>query len=273
MKSLKAGIKAPFPELRGSMGNMIFPAFAEVKLDGEYNQIEYRSFRGHSDIFCINKYGTIKSEFPALSAVLQAIKDKVFSCTLLCEVYVTDGKLGRLYDFLSQKTSDSLMITIHDVAQIDDVDLKPLPTLDRKEKLQELLDNYNYCIQPKWINNKQEAEDYFNVMTGHGFEGIVLKSANSPMNYGPCDWVKMKYKDRNNYDVVLIDPHKERIEICAYGPPGTASHIRGTRVGVKAPNRYKKYIKVGDVVEIEHQGRLKSGSLRHPTLIARKEWV
>jgi hypothetical protein len=45
-----------------------------------------------------------------------------------------------------------------------------------------------------------------------------------------------------------------------------------TIVGLKAPNRYKKHIKIGDKVTVEHQGVLASGSLRHPVLIPRKEW-
>lgn len=270
---MKAGIKAPYPELRGSISSLQFPAFAEVKLDGEYNQVEYRTedYGNKRAIFCVNKYGTIKSDFPALNDVLERIERKADSCTFICEVFTNDGSLGELYTFLKMKKSDALQLVIHDISMLDGTDLTRRSTLDRKEILNEVL-GADMAMKTRLVQSKDEAKDLFESLTGKGYEGIVLKDLHSPLVYGPCGWVKMKYKDRSDYKVTFIDPNRERIEIVAIYSPSMAPVSR-VEVGVKAPNKYKRYIQVGDMVTIEHQGVLKSGSLRHPVLIKKKEWI
>jgi len=111
-----------------------------------------------------------------------------------------------------------------------------------------------FCIKPQIIHSKQEALAYFEHITSQGYEGIVLKSCDSIFIHGSCPWVKLKYKDQTDYPVSLIDPTKQRIKILNVS----------TAVGVKVADKDKANLKIGDLVTIEHQGVLVSGSLRHP---------
>ena len=253
------------PELRGNLAGMRYPAFAEIKLDGEFNFIEFNG----KDIRTINKYGTQKTEFHDLQKMFYMLEGSgVKQAVLLCELYWDKGKSGDLYKFLCHKTDNNVHIHVFDVLMRDDVDLRSEPLVSRKEHLWEMVGQWQ--IGDVIVNNPLEAEGIFVNTTSNGYEGIVLKSLDSPLILGPCSWVKMKYKDRNDYRVVTLDLHKERIEVEVPQPPIRKPSVI---VGVKAPNRYKKHIKIGDMVTIEHQGVLESGSLRHPVLIPKKEWL
>lgn len=249
------------PELRGSIGGMRYPAFAEIKLDGEFNFIEYKDKGNGLKICTVNKYGTIRLGFPELTKMGYVLQGNgVKQAVMLCELYWNEGKLGALYELLCHKKDDNVKIHVFDVLMRDGQDLRNLPLVQRKEHMWEMVGQWQ--LGDKIVNNKIEAHDCFMNATAQGYEGVVIKSLDSPLILGPCSWVKMKYKDQNELPVVTIDPNKERIEV---------KH-NGTIVGVKAPNRYKRHINVNDIVTIEHQGVLDSGSLRHPVLIAKKEW-
>jgi len=248
------------PELRGSLANIRYPAFCETKLDGEFCFIHYVPNKRGEQIWTVNKYGTSRDCFKALRQIWDILrKNSVFtSQVFLAELFHGSGMRGSLYDLNSNKKSDDLHLCIFDVFD------QTKSLLDRKELLFEMIGPNQ--IQPIVIMDRPDAEVQFKLATSKGYEGIVLKPLDSPLVLGPCSWVKMKYKDRNELFVGMVDLHKERIEVIH--PTGTV----GVAVGVKAPNRYKKHIKAGDVVTIEHQGVLPSGSLRHPVLIAKKEW-
>jgi ATP-dependent DNA ligase len=247
---------------------MNYPAFVECKMDGEYTVIFYK--RGVK-CFTVNKYGKVREDYPALLELYVALEhSEADSCTMLAELYFKDGKLGRLYDLNSNKESDTLKLHVFDVAGINGQHVGKLPLVERKELLFELIGSLQCKTQMAY--SKNDVENMFQETAfKFGYEGIVVKSLASTLTMGPCDWVKMKYKDRSDYEVRVVDPVLERIEVNV--PHITGGMTNGTvNVGCKAPNRYKKHIKVGDMVTIEHQGVLDSGSLRHPVLIPRKEW-
>lgn len=259
----KVSTNAYAPELRGSLASMKYPAFSEIKLDGEFNYIYYAD----KQIYTKNKYGKKREGFNELNMMKEHLERKeVKSALMLCELYWEDGKLGRLYDLLSHKTDNRVHIDVFDVMMKDNKNVSTLSLLDRKELLWEMLDTWQ--VRGKVVQDGKEATESFNDAVSHGWEGVVIKSMDSPLTLGPCSWVKMKYKDQSNYEVGFIDPHKERIEVLVPDPKA----LDPITVGVKAPNRYKKHIKVGDMVTIEHQGVLASGSLRHPVLIKKPEW-
>jgi len=151
--------------------------------------------------------------------------------------------------------------------EIDNFDLRTTDLITRKEYMGVMLRGWSIATI---VRNVPEVEKFFNERIALGYEGIVVKNFGSPIVLGPCDWVKIKNKDQTDYEIVEIDQDKERIEVLVpcFVPVGQGF----IHVGVKAPNRYKKYLKVGDKVTIEHQGVLDSGSLRHPVLIPKKEW-
>jgi len=256
----------PCPELRGSIDAMKYPALSDIKVDGEFEYIILLE----NDACCVNKYGTVKRDFTALMLCQQSLKScKHSKACLLGELYMDNGKAGDFYVMQANKNRpEALNLFIHDIVMLDGVDLRNQNLLTRREMLHEAL---YWCPATNLVNNKQEALDHFKTMTSQGWEGTVIKSCDSKLVFGPCSWVKMKKKDQNDYEVHLIDPVQERIEVLVK-TPGMGYQGAGVRVGVKCCHRYKRHIKVGDIVTIEHQGVLASGSLRHPVLIPKKEW-
>lgn len=268
MNTTKKSLALDPPSLRGSLAGMQYPAIAELKYDGEFDFIYYEN---DGSTHTINKYGTVRSDFPSLNTLHETLdKRGIKDAILLCEIYWDTGKSGALYDLLSHKKDDNVRIALFDIYSINNVILHSVDLITRKEILFDLFGKWQ--TEFKVVTNKAEAEIQFLKATQDNWEGVVVKSLKGPLTLGPCSWVKLKYKDRSNYEVNLVDKTKERIEILA--PCVNPSHKIPTfiEVGVKCPNKYKKYISVGDRIVIEHQGVLKSGSLRHPVLIADKSW-
>ena len=276
MKTLKlaGSVDMPIPELRRKLGSMKYPAFGEIKYDGEFTFIFYEG----NKICTVNKYNKLRTQFPQLND----IRDDIFDCgraqsaTMLAELYYGEGKRNALYDLNSNKESDTLNLKIFDLLELYGNDMTQEQLVDRKEALQDIFPtNTQFLAKTKVIKDKIGAEEYFKWTTDNGYEGAVIKSLDSHLVSGPCSWVKMKFKDQSDYEVHLIDPSKERIEVLV---PIVSAHPSGTaqkfvRVGVKAAQRYKRHIKVNDKVTVEHQGVLDSGSLRHPVLIPKGEWL
>jgi len=264
----------PIPELRGSIKHITYPAFAELKLDGEFNFLVYTP----KLCFLINKYGTVRKNFPALNDIEKILKNNVGtdvghdkgSCMLVCEVYWDKGKLHDIYKLNSHKKDDDTKIAVFDVVSWNG-DLRREVLVDRLEGLH-ALGLSDYTPESKVVLNEVELEQFFEQMVKDGYEGIVAKPLDGIFPAGPCPWAKVKFKDQNDCAVTLVDTSKERIEIISVSVDPTSGKPRMIPVGVKAPNKYKKHIKVGEVVTIEHQGVLESGSLRHPVLIPKGEW-
>jgi len=267
MKVSKSAVPSvPIPELRGTAKHLKYPCLAQLKVDGEFNFLVYHP----NKVFLVNKYGTVKQDFPALnkiSEILEFTSDG--SAMLACEVYWGEGKLGALYDFLSHKKDDNLKIAIFDLLAWNG-DMRREPLINRLEALHEL-GLGDSTPQSKIVNDEEELYGFFDDIVNQGYEGVVAKPLNDIFPVGPSPWTKLKYKDQSDWPVVAIDPVKERIEV-AITTTNLSQQPRVVNVGVKAPNRYKAHIKIGDLVTIEHQGILPSGSIRHPVLIPKKEW-
>ena len=255
-----------FPQLRGSLAGVRYPALAELKYDGEFNYIIFKN----SDTYTINKYGTMRRDFPHLNLVKKKLEsNSVSSAVLVCEVYWNEGKLGALYDLLSKKKDDAIKLCIFDVIELNNDNVRNHTLLDRKELLHDV--GLKRWLPKCWVvEDKADVDIRFQGATLEGYEGIVVKDFDTHFVNGPCSWVKIKYKDRSDYQVSLVEHIKERIEVQV--PVTKPNQPQWITLGVKAPNRYKAHIKVGDMVTVEHQGVLASGSLRHPVLIAKKEW-
>lgn len=269
MKTTKAGKPVPYPECRGSVDHLSYPAFAEIKFDGEYTVIHW-----HRDLACLamNKNGKCREDFCDLNEIKARLeRSEATSATLMAELYYSDGHSGRLYDLLSNKENDDLHLAVFDCVGLNGTHIGNQPFIERREVLHELLSDSLFMPEGRIVNNRNELDEFFSLKCVQGYEGIVAKNLDSTVVMGPCSWAKMKYKDRSDYSVIQIDNGKERIEVAVTGR-NTSNQITVTNVGVKAPNKYKKHISLGDSVTIEHQGVLPSGSLRHPVLIPRKEW-
>ena len=112
MKTAKSKVPSiPIPELRGSIQNLKYPVLAEVKLDGEFNFLVYTP----SHTFLINKYGTVRQDFPALNDIQKILDDSAGGSTMLvCEVYWDEGKLHDIYKLNSNKKGDATKICVFD---------------------------------------------------------------------------------------------------------------------------------------------------------------
>jgi ATP-dependent DNA ligase len=262
---LTKGIPAvhlPFPELRGSINSIKYPAYLDIKYDGEANYFIYDKDKGP---YLINKYGTTRSKWHKLDKIVDIISPTNNNCIMLGELVATDGKNGDLYNLLKMKDDDSIKFVIYDVkpdGMAADMSLEVrkayLTTLMLVGGLQDV------CAS-KRVNNAKEAQDAFNEVVKYGYEGVVVKSMKGRFPNGTCDWAKIKFKDQTVYTVLNVDPVKERMEISV---PNTTGIVV---CGVKLCSKHKNNIKAGDRVLIEHQGILSSGSLRHPVFIRKEE--
>ena len=249
---ISKGDRQAFPELRGDIRAIRYPAYVEAKCDGELNWFK-------PDKEClINKSGKIRYSFP-ITKELSHIKHK-----LLGELYWGDGKAGALYEFLKHQTDDELKFMVFDV----DI---PGTYFERRMWLIEHISPTPHVriVDASRALTKDNIEpnyDYY--VHCLRYEGIVVKSGDSRLIMGICPWVKMKNKETSDLPVAYIDPTLERIDV--WVQLSDDNHI-GKMCGVKVMNKVKATLKIGDIVEIEHQGILSQGGLRHPVFIRRRD--
>jgi len=257
--------KQAFPELRGKLSQIRYPAYIEPKIDGELNWYYAPAGPpGSGEIgMLVNKSGKQRYGMP-IAYDLDKIQ-AIWGLELLGELYWNDGKSGDLYEVLKHQNSDNLKYMVFDI----DI---PGTYLQRRALLEQIIKPTQHVtlIQKFVVNNEREVRDAFTWWTRAGFEGIVVKNADSRLIMGPCGWVKMKKKDQSDYMVIHIDPHKERIQIAVpithivVGDTPFGGQSEFAYVGVKVNHKDKTKLRLGDKVTIEHQGVLSSGGLRHP---------
>jgi hypothetical protein len=234
-----------YPELRGKIAFISFPAFVETKLDGELNV--YLPGTG-----IVNKNGKTRTSCP-ITDYLESI-----DAVLWGELYYPPGRNGDLYGLLSHPDSDSLCFSIFDITRYKECSLEQEPYVKRREILLEVLpQGQPDCVKVVptiMANSLQETQSMLKYICQQGYEGIVIKNASSPFLTGSCNWVKIKPVETVDVPVTFIDPVREKMEI----------NYNGRSVSVKLNNKYRHMVSPGDIVEISHNGVLSRGSLRHP---------
>ena len=234
---------------------MVYPAWAEVKLDGEFNWFIYDN-RINPGYF-INKHGRVRSKWD----VATKIESHGYPLRLIGELFWNEGMKGALYDLLKHQKDDGLNFYPFDIVEYNGENMRTVPLIERKELLAHIAKDItdNHKINGRVVQNKGEVLAYFNEIVAQGFEGIVVKPLNSKLVFGPCDWVKIKDKDESNFPIHSIDPVRERVEIWVKTP------VSGKLVGLKVCNKDKVNLQVGEMIKVEHQGILSGGGLRHPS--------
>jgi len=190
-------------------------------------------------------------------------KKGISDIIMVGELMYKMGINGDLYKLLSNKdNNEDLRFIPFDVIRYQGQNLASEPLITRKEILNEL----NILqAKPIVVQNKDEVMKYFHDAIESNFEGIVVKSLEGRYTSGPCDWAKIKNKDQSDYEVITIDPTRDRIEVLVKKGQNS-NHV----CGVKCMPKDKVDLKLGDWVKIEHQGQLDTGGLRHPVYKRRR---
>lgn len=246
---ISKGKPQQFPEINGHFETMRYPVYVEEKYDGITNWLIVPSIHdpeidGIEGPYLINGNGKITFDLP----ITREIEMSSNPYRLLGELHYRDGRAGDFYK-LKGADEDDLKFTAFDV------DLS-LAYSDRRKWLVENIKatRHIHLALAVMALNKEQVLEVYNSCVKMGMEGVVVKSFDSRLIMGSCPWVKIKKTETLDLKVVSISPNQERIEV-----------LHGNiRVGVKCVNKYKRDLKVGDIVEIEHKGVLEGGSLRHP---------
>lgn len=273
---ISKGNTQDFPKLRGDISGLRYPVYVEPKIDGELDW--YVPCCEDEAGYLINKSGKIRSDCPIVKELDAMLPIDQWPCPtngLLGELHWGDGKKGQLYEFLSHQKDDDLRFTVFDVDMPGTYEeriawlVKHIPSWTSTGHVRLITNNR--------ADNKAEVMELYKCWTQDseegGYEGIVVKSADSRLIMGPCSWVKMKEFQSCECTITSIDPSRERIEVdpCQYmnNPIGR----KPVRVGVKVPTVEKIKLRVGDIIEIEHLGILDSGALRNPVYKPRETYV
>lgn len=243
-------METPAYECRGTLKDLVYPCYAELKIDGEYNVFAYSML--------VNKYGVIKRDLP----VITELKD--IDAVFIGELYWGTGKRGSLYKLLAHKKHPDLKFAIFDILRYKEEDLRYITYEKRQEILQVLLPEplkHTHRLIPHKTESREELDSVFKNAVKNGFEGLVVKNKMSFLLSRTTRWVKMKHKETADLRIVEIDPTRERIEV----------RVNDNKAcGVKVINKYKRELQLGDIVEIQHQGLLDNHGLRHPVYIRRR---
>lgn len=269
MKYHQGTVIPPYPHIDGK--TWAYPCYAENKKDGEANI--------YSNGVLISKAsGRIRYDCPITNLLSQIVDNDTI---LFGELHWEDGKAGALYDFLSHAFDDKLKFTIFDVHNPKWTE--NMSYEDRKEWLMTNIREHpiykknNYEVgtvripSPNYIENEAMLTELIQKNKDEGWEGLVIKQPDSLLYaiggkgiiVSQQHWVKIKHKTTGDYEVRSISPTQERMEVWV------GDKVKGRTVGVKLVNKYKPFVNVGDIVEIEHQGVLSSGGLRHPTFLGK----
>lgn len=246
-----------FPEINGKLETIRYPVYVETKVDGITSWLVIPSIYdpGIDDIegpYLVNGNGKILHDLP----ITHEIEMLSSSYRLLGELHYGEGKARDFYKIKGAE-EDELNFTVFDVNI-------SLPYHERCKWLIEHVrgtPHVNRVLSVMALNKEQVLKIYNQYVDDMGYEGAVVKSFDSRLIMGPCPWVKLKKKETLDLKVVAISSTQERIEVLH----------ENKRVGVKCLNKHKKDLKIGDIVEIEYQGVLEGGSLRHPVFLRKRD--
>jgi hypothetical protein len=250
MKTAKTNEIPWCPKLRGGTDNIWFPAYVQIKIDGEYNLIHYSGKT--NEIYSVNKNGLKRWDYPAINAIKFKINNSKWcdkEITLIAELYYGEGKNNDLYKLLANKKSDDLNLYVHDFM------LPNKDTVDRIKEL-ELLSLIEEGKEIWYVHNNEQLEGVYVGAFKRGYEGVVVKPEKATLAMAQR-WVKIKNTDETHMQVVDLCPGQERIEL---------KHEGGT-VGAKCPEFVKRTLSLGDKVLVKHFGFLSGGGVRNPIII------
>ncbi|HEY8165364.1 MAG TPA: DNA ligase D [Gemmatimonadaceae bacterium] len=181
----------------------------ELKLDG-YRLIASKS---HGEALLLTRNGNdYTGVFPEIARAVKALP--IDDCIIDGEVVVCDAKglpsfamlqrRGRLTSSMDiKRAAVDLPATFYsfDFLAFEDFDLRPLPLVERKQQLMEVLPKLGPLRALEHIETDGEA--FLEQVTAMGLEGIIAKKADS--KYRPrrsSDWLKIKAERTGDFIIV-----------------------------------------------------------------------
>jgi bifunctional non-homologous end joining protein LigD len=208
----------------------------EIKLDGyrmharlEAGRVNILTRRGHD----------WTGKYPAIAdAIAELPRSNAYLDGELCGV-LHDGKTAfNLIQNASDTGAGDLIFFLFDVLYLDGVDLRGLPLVDRKARLEQLLAGAANCLH--YVDHQAgHGAPFHRVACEHGLEGIVSKRANGRYEPDRRSWLKTKCLNREEFVVVgWSDPEGSRHRIgsllLGYYTPG-GDLIYAGRAGAGMP--------------------------------------
>ena len=88
-------------------------------------------------------------------------------------------------------SQENLYVWCFDLMEFNGEDLRPLPLIARKQKLELLLHRHDHPYV-RYSEAFKNAEQLLAECRVRGLEGIVSKKKQAPYKSGKCDWIKVK---------------------------------------------------------------------------------
>jgi len=144
------------------------------------------------------------SKYPAIAEALAEVPaSTAYLDGELCGVLPNGRTAFNLVQNASDtRSSGSLAFFLFDLPFLDGEDLRPMPLIERKDRLKRLLADVLSCLQ---FTDHQlgHGPAFHRFACEHRLEGIVSKRANAPYEPGRHTWLKLKCLNREEFVVVV----------------------------------------------------------------------
>lgn len=155
----------------------------ELKMDG------WRCVAYVEDGACelVSRNGNVYKGFARLANEVATlpVKNAIVDAELVC---IDDQGRSVFLDLMRRRKAEAILYCF-DLLWLDGIDLRPLPLLDRKRKLQTLLKGQTSCMFAKHVEAK--GVDLFKLICELDGEGIVAKHKAGPYTTAPKSWFKI----------------------------------------------------------------------------------
>jgi bifunctional non-homologous end joining protein LigD len=154
----------------------------ELKFDG-WRCVVYLD---HGGCELVSRNGNTYKGFTRLAKAVAGLK--VQDAIIDAEVVCLDGEGKSVFLDLMRKRKVEATLYAFDLLWHDGEDLRHLPLLDRKRKLQRLLKGQNWCL---YAEHFDKGTALFQAACDKDLEGIVAKHKLAPYSSKPQSWFKV----------------------------------------------------------------------------------
>ncbi|MEM7436560.1 MAG: DNA ligase D [Myxococcota bacterium] len=257
----------------------------ELKLDG----VRILAERQHDEARLF--YRTHRSATASFPEVVEALR------TLVAREVVLDGEIitfdeaghpsfhklaSRIHarrpgDIRFLRDAVPVVFVVFDILSVGGLDLRPLPLLDRKQVLADIVRGSGVIRPLDHFDDDGTALLAF--CDAHGLEGVVAKRSDSPYRVGPKrsgDWVKIKRVREDDFVATGYVPSKANpkhlgsLDIATYHDGELQSRGRvGSGISDREAKRLLERFDDGQsvVVRVRYAGWTEEGNLRHPVYL------